>query len=949
MLDWSRKLRFRISTRIFLGFGAIIGILVLQSVVAHRGFDEVNNSLGQYGATNAETIAILEIERNALELQRIVLAFTYSGYSGMITRVHMLQNSLDGQLNQVDVLITDEKRKNILKRMREHFQSYKESFEAAVDEYQSREYYIHDQMSTLANDMSGMLSQALDWNLLQRYMAISAVTGDALQTFLLAHKDAQNFIHSPDSILEKSTKEKLISFRKKLVQLQEQPLDKESRSMLTQVTLMAPKYEEAFSGQVQATRTYMHLVYVVMAGQAAEIAHLAQDLKKFTLQERKKVESDFHDNVNFLRDFNAALSAAAVLMGLILAWWIIQNTSKPITQMTRSLTSLARGSKNVEIPSQERSDEIGAMAIAANVFKEKADELENASRYKSEFLANMSHELRTPLNSLLILAKMLSDNEEQNLTQDQVESALIIYESGKDLLSLINDILDLSKVEAGRMELVTEDGDLRLFCSRMERQFKHMAAARDLEFQTNIDGGVPQTLHTDWSKLEQIIRNLLSNAFKFTTEGGVYIDLHEPSRKTVFMDTELHSGNTIGIRIRDTGIGIPQDKKEQIFEAFRQVDGTTSRKYGGTGLGLSISRKFSQLMGGEIQVESKEGEGSSFTLYLPLELSTTRTNDTRSSVTTVSEAGGYSLDRVKEQLLNKNLTILVVDDDKRNIFAIQQILNPIHGNIKTAANGQKALELLSTCNNVDIVLMDIMMPVMSGYEAIEHIREVPKWENLPIIALTAKALKGDREKCMNAGASDYLPKPVDAVRLFQTMLELLDQKPQKTETLAAAPVQNDDQRNTFSEISIVKNGIDATGLETANFEPTPVTILVVDDDVRNIFSLASFLQKKAGKVLLAHDGSKALDQLEEEPDVSLVLLDIMMPRMDGYETLRRIRDDSRFKDLPVIALTAKTMQGDREKCIKAGADDYLAKPIELDILTNKIQEWLLKHENSKSI
>lgn len=944
MLGWLRRIRLNIGTRIFLGFGAVIGILVLQSIVSNSGFDKISNSLRQYGKINSETIAILEIERNVLELQRSVLAFTYSGYSGMVKRVHTLQGILDGQLNEVDELITDKHRTDVLKRMREHFDSYQESFDAAVEEYQLREHYIQERMNKLAKETSSMLGKVLDWNLQLRHMTIAAVTGAAQETFLLAHKDAQDFIHSPDSILEKSTKERLSSFQKELIELQKQPLDEESRNLVAQVALLAPRYEEAFSGQVQATRAYMHLVYVVMAGQAAEIAHLAQELKEFTLQEQQTVESDFHSNVAFLSDFNAFLSGFAVVMGLILAWWITQNTAKPIKRMTESLSSLARGRKNVEIPSQERSDEIGAMAIAANVFKEKADELENASRYKSEFLANMSHELRTPLNSLLILARMLSENEEQNLTESQVESALIIYESGTDLLRLINDILDLSKVEAGRMEVTTEDGDLQLFCARMERQFKHVAASRNLEFQTTVDARVPKTLHTDWAKLEQIMRNLLSNAFKFTSEGGVYIELNLPSRKTAFIDTALHPGNTIGIKVRDTGIGIPQNKKEQIFEAFRQVDGTTSRKYGGTGLGLSISRKFSQLMGGEIQVEGKEGEGAAFTLYLPLEFPKGQKSDQSTLAITKSVVSEYSLEHVKAHLIEKDLTILIVDDDKRNTFAIKQILDPINSIIKTANNGREALEILSTCNKVDIVLMDIMMPVMSGYEAMAHIRMVSKWEKLPIIALTAKALAGDREKCLDAGANEYLSKPVDATRLFQAMFDLLQNK-QSNKT--NGKIQASVDQNTLSEIRIVKNGLDETKLKIKDFKPSPVTILVVDDDVRNIFSLASFLQKKASKVLLAHDGLKALDQLEEEPDVSLVLLDIMMPRMDGYETLRRIRNDSRFKNLPVIVLTAKAMQGDREKCMEAGADDYLAKPVELDILTDKIQEWLFKADKSQ--
>ena len=565
---------------------------------------------------------------------------------------------------------------------------------------------------------------------------------------------------------------------------------------------------------------------------------------------------------------------------------------------------------------------------------------EEANRTKSEFLANMSHELRTPLNSLLILAKVLVNNEEHNLSKNQIDSAAVIHESGSYLLRLINDILDLSKVEAGRMDLYVDERSFINFAQSIERMFRPVAEKKGLTFEIDIRDDVPNVLRSDWGKVEQIIRNFVSNSLKFTAQGGVTVRVEMPRLEKVFMNADLSVTPCVGITVRDTGIGIPEDKLEQIFDAFRQVDGSTSRQYGGTGLGLSISRKFTNLIGGEIQVKSKKGQGSSFTLYLPLHFPSALER-----VEWLAKVDGYPEGQVKDArrvvaFQDSSRTILVADDDQRNLFAMKQVLESRVGQVLTANNGRQALDLLNEHPDIDLVFMDIMMPEMNGYEAMQAIREQIRFSKLPIVALTAKAMSGDREQCLEAGASDYLAKPVDEDKLLLALAEWLG-KPK----VPVVPHQFESgDEIILPKVSTMSHGGDAVGeaeqRQDIPLGELPITVLIVDDDMRSSFSLAQVLQTKVTQVLMVRDGVKALAELEKVHGVSIVLMDIMMPNMDGLEAIREIRKRDDMRHLPIIALTAKTLPEDREKCLEAGANDYLSKPVELDSLLEKMRQWL---------
>lgn len=431
---------------------------------------------------------------------------------------------------------------------------------------------------------------------------------------------------------------------------------------------------------------------------------------------------------------------------------------------------------------EEKSRELEQIRLE---LEEYTEQLEMSSQYKTDFLANMSHELRTPLNSMLILSQLLAENAE--LGTEERQYAKVIHSSGSDLLTLINDILDLSKVEAGKVEIVTEEMSVTEFPLVMEYQFGKIAEQKGVQFITRLEPEAPSIFWTDEHRLHQIVKNLLSNAFKFTDSGEVVLSIGRADA-AVLADAlpEYRDETVLAISVADTGIGIPASKREVIFEAFQQVDGTTSRKYGGTGLGLSICREFAKLLGGTLLLESEEGRGSTFTILLP-PLGQTKSMESAMMIQEASAAATLEESAViedgeehnKESLVTsaslhkeifKNKKVLVVDDDARNIYALQISLEAAGIEVTVAHNGQECLESLHTAGGkFDLILMDIMMPVMDGYTTMRNIREIPEFDTVPIIALTAKAMKYDREKCLEAGASDYISKPLNMHQLFSLM------------------------------------------------------------------------------------------------------------------------------------------------------------------------------------
>ncbi|MBF0095971.1 MAG: CHASE domain-containing protein [Magnetococcales bacterium] len=516
---------------------------------------------------------------------------------------------------------------------------------------------------------------------------------------------------------------------------------------------------------------------------------------------------------------------------------------------------------------------------------------ETANRAKSEFLANMSHELRTPLNSMLILSKLLANDA--TLNAEQQDSAQVIHDSGSDLLRLINDILDLSKVEAGRMDLAAAPMCCRMLLDSLQKQFRPQAFARRLQWSQSLDKNLPEQLVTDALKVEQILRNLLGNAFKFTERGGIHLAIERPAAGQRFVQETLTSENCIAFQVKDSGIGIPEEKFALIFESFQQVEGATSRKYGGTGLGLTIARRFAALLGGEIEVKSRVGEGSQFTLFLPLEFPFPD-----KIVTLTHDPDAVLALEVESDFRHAGAQILIVDDDARNRFALRKGLEGRTKALFFAADGEEALHALQANPEINLVLMDVMMPRMDGYQTMQTMRQEVRYARLPIIALTAKAMPGDRERCLQAGANAYLAKPVQLQGLYAVLRAWLPAAEMHPTDWAVA-----EQHPAAASGLLAPQGDAAEQTPLAGGD---TVVVVVGEDIRRNFSLARTLQQRVAKVQIASNVPHLIRLLQEQANMDLLLVDYPLQSEALNWILAEMRQqEGKWYNTPVLVMTEK--------------------------------------------
>ena len=556
----------------------------------------------------------------------------------------------------------------------------------------------------------------------------------------------------------------------------------------------------------------------------------------------------------------------------------LQSQQKELQQTNLELAQKARqlAEQNVEV--ERKSQEVEQ---ARRALEEKAAELALTSKYKSEFLANMSHWLRTPLNSILILGQQLSENSGGNLSTKQVEFARNIYSSGSDLLNLITDILDLSKIESGTVTVEAEEINFTSVCDLVERNFRHVADSKRLPFHVEFDPGLPRAIITDPKRLQQILKNLLSNAFKFTAQGHVTIRVAAAASGWTTEHPALKQAQSvISFAIADTGIGIAPEKQKLIFEAFQQADAGTSRKYGGTGLGLAISRELAALLGGEIRLTSSPGEGSTFTLYLPLRFPGTTTAVPRQSAASPAALPAPYEEVIpddRETLQSGDPVVLVVEDDPHYARMLAGLARDKGFKTIAANRGHAALALARQYLPTAITL-DIFLPDMTGFLLLEKMQAEPDLRDIPVVVFTGKNLTQDEEKHLKVVAESIVLKDVQSPERLRDETALF-----LHHVVARLPDQKQKMLARLHNSNDILHGRKA---------------LVVDDDARNIFALTTILENHEMEVLSASNGRQAIEIMRHQPGLSVVLMDIMMPEMDGYDTLREIRKQPEFHSLP---------------------------------------------------
>jgi HAMP domain-containing protein/CheY-like chemotaxis protein/signal transduction histidine kinase len=721
----------------------------------------------------------------------------------------------------------------------------------------------------------------------------------------------------------------------------------------------------------------------------------------------------------------------------------LQQTNEQLEQKAQQLAE-----RNVEVERKNQEIEQARRAL-----EEKATELALTSKYKSEFLANMSHELRTPLNSILILGQQLGDNPDGNLTPKQVDFARTIHGAGTDLLNLISDILDLSKIESGTVTVDAEEIVFDHLIDMVARPFRHEADTRGLNFEVNLDPALGRSITTDLKRLQQVLKNLLSNAFKFTAQGGVRLDVRAVQQGWSAEHGVLSQAPKVAaFEVSDTGIGIPLEKQKVIFEAFMQADASTSRKYGGTGLGLAISRELSNLLGGEIHLRSAPGVGSSFTLYLPLRYVgpsvAPRPVAAASAQATHAATTGVLPERPIEQIPDDRLEIqpgdsilLIVEDDPHYARIMVDLAREKGFKVLVAMRGADALDLAKQYQPTAVSL-DVFLPDMLGWTVLSQLKQNPLTRHIPVQIIT---LDEDRQHGLARGAFSFVTKPTSPEGVEAALARIKEYAKPRRKRLLVVEDDTAEQMSIAellgsSDIEIISTGTGAEALSLLREDPcdcvvldlrlpdmtgfevleelrndvrlsdVPVvvftgrelsaeedarlhtmarsivvkgvesperlldetalflhrivtdlppekqrmlerlissdedlvgrTALLVDDDARNIFALSSVLERRGMRVLTATTGREAVELVESTPDLAIVLMDVMMPEMDGYQTTQVIRAKPKFRRLPIIALTAKAMKGDREKCLEAGASDYLAKPVNTEQLLSALRMWL---------
>ena len=785
-----------------------------------------------------------------------------------------------------------------------------------------------------------------------------------------------------------------------------------------------------------------------LEAQKEEMAQVNQDLEEQAM-ELSASESRLQQQQEELKAINEELESQTQALRASEESLQAQQEELRVTNEELEAQAKVLGEQKAEMGQKNKE-----LELLHQELEDKIKELELSSKYKSEFLSTMSHELRTPLNSILILSNALGQNKKGNLDDKQVEHAQVIHSAGADLLSLINDILDISKIEEGKMDVMVDAIAPSELCDHFQRHFSHIAENRNVAFHVARGEGLPASFYTDRQRLEQILKNLLSNALKFTDDGSVTLSIERPGEDER-IPGRMDRASTLKFAVTDTGVGIPEDKQKLIFEAFQQADGTTSRKYGGTGLGLTISRELARLLGGEISLHSDgPGTGATFMLYLPEGHAGQgeQADDGAAPAEPVDIGANAEAHTAADLPLEgqdddgfvvREKTVLVVEDDGEFANVLVDLAADYGLESHICHDGETGLEYARRYRPSAIIL-DIGLPGIDGWEVMEKLKADARTQDIPVHFLSGK---DERKKALDLGAIDFLAKPVSQEQMLSAFAKIetaIETNVRRLLVVEDSAIQHESIRELFDQkgvqITAVTSGEaalkalgetvydcmildltlpDMSGFELLErlhgndaYEAVPVVIytgkdltrdeearlrkyadriilktersherllneaslflhwlestlpahrrgnpellehrddifegkklLLVDDDMRNIYALSAQLEELGFDIHLANNGREALEALDESPDFDIVLMDIMMPEMDGYEAMAHIRSQPRFAALPVLALTAKAMKDDRAKCLDAGANDYCSKPIDMSKLTSLMRVWLHK-------
>lgn len=902
---------FSIRKQILIGFTPILIVLMLLAFVSNYNFGVFFTQSQMLKSATQSSIHILEIDRKIVELQRNVLVYSYIGYSGVLRKIEYLQGNIEEKLALLDNNLKGypEKERDVLTRLTKHYEGYKELFGDAVikriDLLDVKKELSDPTYEQIESVIVGMIESAKKSKSYDSALKLS----DIKHQLLLAHMNYSSFLSTPDAKIIGKTK---IIIKKSIDSIQKIEAFNENNQQkigLKKLKILAKEYENAFIKMVNINRGYLALINVVMAGKAAEIEALTKKLDVYHKSNLKIINKEIERNMLISQEHYRVLSLFAALIGIIAALWIASGISKPVQRMANTLTRLARGEKEIDIPGTDRHDEVGKMATAANEFKEMAQSLERqksllektikqaefakedaikANNSKSDFLASMSHEIRTPMNGIFGMSELVM---EESLSEKQKKNMTSLMNSAEALLIIIDDILDFSKIEAGKLELDPTAFDLKNMVEEIIDIMAIKIQDNNVELTIQYDEKIGSVIIGDPVRIRQIITNLVGNATKFTKNGHISISIKG------FLDND--SKSLIKFSVEDTGIGIAKEVQSSIFDKFSQADNSTTRKFGGTGLGLAICKKLAKMMGGEIGLESEVGKGSTFWFTIAL----------------------YSSDEIIENKkaldysMLEGLDALIIDDLDTYDVIFNELLSSLGISCTICRNAYDAIKEFdskkSEGNPYDFCIIDYIMPVINGMTLSEVFNEDDDNSNTTFILMSSYNEVDKIYEIEKTGFNAHIPKPIK-----KTSLEAILLKSKERE---------------------------------CNFSVDGVKVLVAEDNRVNQEVIKQMLSNLGCIVDIAVNGEEAVKKARNT-DYDIILMDCQMPVMDGYDATQKIIEsfsDNVSSQPPIVALTANAMKGDKEQCLKVGMNDYLSKPVRKENLFSMLKKWaFVKQKNA---